>query len=118
VAGRPKKTFTEKDIEQIKVLARCHCPDTEIAAFMGVAERTIQRHFGALLKEEREAGRANLRSWQFAAAQRGNITMMIWLGKQLLGQRDKSDVRAEMAEPIVVRSPDGELTTLSVKRPE
>ncbi len=29
---------------------------------------------------------------QWKAAKAGNVTMQIWLGKQLLGQKDKSDV--------------------------
>jgi hypothetical protein len=95
MAGRPKKIFSEKDIEQMKVLARCHCPDSEIAAWFGVAERTIQRHFATLLKEQREAGKANIRAKQYRLAMDGDKTMLIWLGKQLLGQREKTDITLE-----------------------
>lgn len=86
--ARPKKVLEEKDINQMKVLARCHCPDSEIAAFLGVGETTLKRRFGPLLKSEREAGKANIRRWQMDLAQKGNATLLIWLGKQLLGQRD------------------------------
>ncbi len=37
-------------------------------------------------------GRASLRTWQFQAAKAGNTKMLIWLGKQLLGQKDTSKV--------------------------
>lgn len=87
--GRPKIKFTPEQVEQIKTLGRCHCPDSEVAAFMGVAENTIQRHFGALLKEAREAGKSNIRAKQFRLAMDGDRTMLIWLGKQLLKQSDK-----------------------------
>ena len=39
----------------------------------------------------KEVGKASLRSAQFKAALAGNATMLIWMGKQLLGQRDKLD---------------------------
>lgn len=90
--GRPKKTFSERDIEQIKTLARCHCPDSEIAAFMGVSERTIQNHFCALLKEQREAGKANIRAMQYKMAMNGDRAMLIWIGKQILGQRERTEI--------------------------
>jgi hypothetical protein len=38
-----------------------------------------------------QKGRVALRSKQFELALAGNPTMLIWLGKQVLGQRDKID---------------------------
>lgn len=83
--------FNEDQIRQIKVLARCHCTNSEIAAFMDVGETTLKRKLGPLLKQQREAGLTNLRRWQMKAAEKGNAAMLIWLGKQLLHQRDKID---------------------------
>lgn len=37
-------------------------------------------------------GKASLRRMQFKSAEDGNVTMQIWLGKQMLGQRDKSEI--------------------------
>lgn len=93
--ARPKKEFYEKDINQIKILARCHCPDSEIAAFMECGERTLRRHFGTLLKDGREAGKANIRAKQFELAMKGDRTMLIWVGKQILGQKEKLDFNLE-----------------------
>lgn len=96
MAGRPPKQFSEKDIEQMKALARCHCTDEEIAAFMGCGEMTLKRHFGPLLKEFRKSGQANLRAKQYQLAMGGNVPLLIWLGKQLLGQRENAfDKRME-----------------------
>lgn len=89
--GRPKKEFTPEQIEQIKTLARCHCPDTEIAAFMGCEESTIKRRFAPLIKDAREAGKANIRAKQFRLAMDGNVPMLIWIGKQILKQSDKHE---------------------------
>lgn len=93
--GRPPFQFSEKDIRQIRVLARCHCPDSEIAAFVGCSEKTLQRRHGELLKLAREAGKANIRRKQYQLAMEGDKTMLIWLGKQLLGQREKTEVNVK-----------------------
>lgn len=97
--GRPPKTFTEKDINQMKVLARCHCPDSEIAAYLECGERTLQRKFGAVLTECREAGKANVRAKQYELAMKGNVALLIWLGKQILGQKEN---------PLIEINPPGQ----------
>jgi hypothetical protein len=33
--------------------------------------------------------RASLRRWQLESAKKGNVAMLIWLGKQILQQTDK-----------------------------
>ena len=42
--------------------------------------------------------RRSLRKWQYNLAKQGNLGMLIWLGKQYLGQREKTDavVREEV----------------------
>ncbi len=40
----------------------------------------------------------SLRRLQWKAAKENNVTMLIWLGKQYLGQTDKQEVSG--AEPI------------------
>ena len=37
----------------------------------------------------------SLRRMQFEKAQTGNTTMLIWLGKQMLGQKDKIETSEE-----------------------
>lgn len=38
---------------------------------------------------------------QLKAAEGGNVTMLIWLGKQLLGQKDKSELTGKDDTPLV-----------------
>ena len=47
-------------------------------------------------------GLASLRRRQFKAAQDGNATMLIWLGKQYLGQTDKQDITASVTSEVTV----------------
>ncbi len=90
--GRPK---TELDFKKITTLSKIHCTQEEIASVLEISTRTLQRskEFCRIYKKGMEEGKASLRRMQFAKAHAGNTTMMIWLGKQLLGQADKVENR-------------------------
>lgn len=102
--GRPPKiTATEKVLAEIHALAGIQCTQREAAAVLGVSVGT----FNAFMKRTaaaREAwnnggenGKASLRRNQFNLA-KTNAGMAIWLGKQLLGQRDP-DKRIQLSGP-------------------
>ena len=50
-------------------------------------------------KKGKDKGRMSLRRLQFEKAQTGNTTMLIWLGKQMLGQKDKIET-SENNDPL------------------
>lgn len=89
--GRPAKKL---DLEQAEKLAMLQCTDVEMAAYFGVHVRTIEnrRKSSAAFREacERGAalGRISVRRAQIELMKKGSAAMAIWLGKQLLGQRD------------------------------
>ena len=85
--GRPKKFV---DLELVEKLAHIQCTYAEIASTLGVSVDTLQRNknFAAVYKRGAEGGRKSLRRMQFESANKGNIAMQIWLGKQYLGQSD------------------------------
>jgi len=91
--GRP---FLKPDEELIKKLSSIHCTMNEISSMVGVSVDTLENNYSDLIKEARDKGRASLRRMQYEAAQQGNTTMLVWLGKQLLGQKDVS--RVELTE--------------------
>src|SRR5579864_3374982 len=78
--GRPKKL--------VENLAHIQCTYGEIASTLGVSVDTLQRNkdFAVVYKKGAEGGRKSLRRMQFESANRGNVVMQIWLGKQYLGQ--------------------------------
>ena len=82
-------------MDELEKLASIHCTDAEIAGFFGIARETFcRRKKGAVLEtleRGRAKGRASLRRAQWAAAMKGDRTMLVWLGKQLLGQKDKAE---------------------------
>jgi len=89
-----KKTRPLLDIPEDEVLklARLGCLNTGIADFFGCDQSTIGKRFSSILAKGRAGRKAKLRELQWRAAESGNVTMLIWLGKQDLGQTDKNEM--------------------------
>ena len=87
--GRPKKYQIDK--EQVTKLASFGCTNLEIASFFGCEETHIRKNYSEFLTKGKERGKIRLRQMQWSAAEGGNVTMLIWLGKQILGQTDKTE---------------------------
>lgn len=92
--GRPRITLPREAQALLETLASYHCSAEEIhagleAAGYSIGLRTLWRSFGTLIKRQRDAAKASLRRAQWQTALDGNVTMLIWLGKQELGQRDR-----------------------------
>jgi len=88
--GRPKKY--NLDTKQVEQLAGYGCTDTEIASFFDISRTTLERNYEHYLTKGREEGKIRLRQYQWASAKKGNVAMLIWLGKQMLGQADKQEI--------------------------
>lgn len=84
--ARPKKKI---DAEQVKKLAAINCSYAEMAAVLDCDESTLTRRFAQVIKSGREAGKMSLKRKQYEVAMSGNVTMLIWLGKITLGQREE-----------------------------
>ncbi len=97
-AGRPKK---EIDYTTVEKLANIQCTQDEIASFLGISTRTLQRdeHFMELFNRGRENGKMSLRRMQWKHAEK-SVPMAIWLGKQYLGQRDKVEYTDDSMKAI------------------
>ncbi len=87
---RPRKP-AQLTPDQIEALASIGCTDTEIALLAGISEATLQRRFDAYLKRGRGSLKTRLRKAQIDKALAGDTTMLIWLGKVMLGQREKTE---------------------------
>ena len=94
--ARPKKHKLPTD--KVEQLASFGCTNTEIASYFGCSESTIRRSYNEYITKGRDKGKIRLRQLQFRAAEKGNVSMLIWLGKQVLGQTDKQEI--EMIKPI------------------
>ena len=88
--GRPKK---EIDYNIVEKLANIQCTQEEIASFLNIHVRTLQRdeEFCRVYKKGIENGKMSLRRYQYKLAEK-NTAMAIFLGKQYLGQKDIIEV--------------------------
>jgi hypothetical protein len=99
--GRPPIEIDRANFE--KLCAMCATQD-EIAGFFECSPDTILRFchdtygetFAEVFKRYSAKRRVSLRRQQFEIAEKGNVTMQIWLGKQYLGQSDKQESVAEV----------------------
>jgi predicted transcriptional regulator len=85
-----KIIFTDEQREQVRRLAEIQCTQNEIAHVMGISKSTLKNHLLAEIDQGKSYGKVKLRRAQYnKAVEEGNPTMLIWLGKQLLGQADQ-----------------------------
>lgn len=71
-----------------------------MAAVLECDESTLTRRFAQVIKDGRSHGRMSLKRKQWEMAMGGNITMLIWLGKQNLGQTDKVEQRTQLTADV------------------
>ena len=95
--GRPKSDIKP---EQVAALARIGCTQEEIAAVLKCTPRTLRNRFKEEIQSGMDEMRASIRRWQYMKAKDGNVAMLIWLGKQYLGQKDRMEEthKAEVIE--------------------
>jgi len=96
-AGRPKIIV---DIEILKNLASIGCPDYEIASVLNVSARTLKRNYAEIIEQYKEKGKASLRKkmWD-KAVKKDNTNMQIWLSKNYLGMKDRTQTET-IQEPL------------------
>ena len=95
--GRPKK---EVDWDQFDKLCAMQCPIREIASWFEMTTDTLEARiretfdcsFSDIFEEKRGKGKISVRRKQYEVAMSGNVTLLIWLGKQWLGQTDKQEI--------------------------
>lgn len=91
--GRPKLKLNATGLRVIEALAMVQCTEEEIAGCLHCTVETLHNDvnydaFLECIKKGKSAGKVSLRRAQFMLA-KVNATMAIWLGKQMLGQREK-----------------------------
>ena len=96
--SRPKKY--KIDTEQVKKLAILGCTNKEIGDFFGCSADLIEKSYSEFLTKGRAEMKMRLRQLQWKSAEKGNVTMQIFLGKNILGQQDKIET-SELDEPLV-----------------
>lgn len=120
VGGRPKIVWGERECNQFKVLCSQFNTEEDICAVMGVDSTTLVRlindhlyeditghkrrgtakkvGFSDAFKKYSARGRVSLRRRQYQLADEGDRTMLIWLGKQYLGQSDNPEASVDVED--------------------
>src|SRR5689334_2170652 len=85
------------DLQELERLCMLSCTDQELAGWFHVSVETIERRrkvkaFSDAMERGRAKGHISLRRLQLKAAEEGNSSLLIWLGRQLLGQTDQVNV--------------------------
>jgi len=91
--GRPKIDIDEDLVYDLAVKG---WTNKEIAAKCNCSHDTLERRFAATIKEGHAVRNGSIRAKQVEMALNGNATMLVWLGKNLLGQRDKMEQSGEV----------------------
>lgn len=96
IVGRDKKIIPPPEVFR---LAQIGCKNQEIADWFGVDENTLTYNFSVELLKGRESLKQSLRQAQIRLALNGNATMLIWLGKNILGQQE-NPINSEANAPL------------------
>ena len=91
--ARPRKVINQKQFES---LCAIQCTEEEICNVLDVSEKTLitwcnevyGESFSKVFRQKRDLGKTSLRRNQWKLAEKGNSTMQIWLGKQILKQSE------------------------------
>ena len=81
--------------KQVEKLASYGLTNKEIADALAYDENTLKRKFEIFLTKGKANLKQRLKRKQIDVALSGNVSMLIWLGKQYLGQADKLDENGE-----------------------
>jgi hypothetical protein len=90
-AGRPESPIDYATVERAAAIG---CTKEEIAVVCGISRATLYNRMetdpeiAAAIERGQDGGKATLRRLQWKGANDGNPTMLIWLGKMMLGQRE------------------------------
>jgi len=115
--GRPKAVI---DWAKVDRYLQAQCEGTGIAGLLGVHPNTLYEackkdhkiSFSEYSANKKSEGKEILRAKQFQVAMEGDKTMLVWLGKQYLEQKEKSEVEATVRLP---RLPDVVIKTREKK---
>lgn len=100
--GRPRIIINWEDFDKLCFL---QCTQREIASWFDISEDTIERAvirekkcgFAEYYAQKSDKGTIAIRRKQYEVAMSGNVTMLIWLGKNKLGQTDKQEISANIS---------------------
>lgn len=109
--SRPEKEIDWKKVEK---MLQAQCLGTEIAAYFDMHPDTFYRRvkekhgigFTEYSRQKKDTGKMKLRMAQMKAALNGDKSMMVWLGKNYLDQKDKVEKEIKGGRVIKINITD------------
>jgi len=95
--ARPKKYHI--DTKQLQKLAKLGCTNKEMADFFGCSADLLEKSYSEYITKGRAEQKMRLRQLQWKSAEKGNVSMLIFLGKNILGQQDRLEEN-QLEEPL------------------
>ena len=95
--ARPKKY--KIDTVQLQKLATLGCTNKEMGDFFGCSAALLEKSYSEFLTKGRAEQKMRLRQLQWKACENGNVSMLIFLGKNMLGQQDRIE-ETQLEEPL------------------
>jgi hypothetical protein len=74
--------------DEVETLSGYGMTDREVSDYLGINEETLRYNFKDYILKGKTNLKRTLRMTQLKVALAGNVTMLIWLGKNILGQTD------------------------------
>lgn len=128
LGGRPKIVWDDKQYAIFEGLCGIQATIEELESVLNIDHKTLDRlckehykdtdgkemSFSQTYKKYSATGKMSLRRSQFRAADAGNVPMLIWLGKQYLGQKEQQETTITDSnisftiKPASERSPEEE----------
>lgn len=104
------------DWKKVDEWLQADCRGTEVSSLLGISDDTLYERclkekgiiFSIYAAKKKASGDGNLKLTQYQEALAGDRGMLIWLGKQRLGQKDNHDmnVQSDMKIGIINYGPN------------
>ena len=85
--------------DEVYKLACLYCSYQEIADWFNIPRETLKYNFRDLIQKGYNSTKQGLRRAQIDVAMKGNVTMLIWLGKQMLNQSE-NPIDSQETQPL------------------
>ena len=90
--------------KEVKALCEAGCTGVQVADYLGISYDTLTRRclsennteFADFKRQSKSKGDALLHVAQFKRANKGSERMLIWLGKNRLGQSDRIETKVDI----------------------
>lgn len=117
---KKRREITRNDIslEQVRQLGKLMCSQAEIGSVLGIGATGVNNltntwpEFAEALEEGYSDTKRTLRKTQLDLALSGHPSMLMWLGKQYLGQADKHEQHNKTEVSITVQRAMDELRNI------